>query len=57
MPQKIEASFVKQFYQFVDPIPKVSAFNAEQVKTNDMKIALEIATRSYLRMQTDVKSK
>jgi hypothetical protein len=57
MHKKIETSFVNSFYQLADPIPNHTPFSPEEVKASDMKIILEISTRSYLRMQTDVKTK
>lgn len=49
-------TFLHHFFHFECPQAKVTEFTEEELKNNDMKISLEIATRSTLRMQSDPKT-
>lgn len=45
-----------KFFYFEKPNPFDTHFTEEELKNNDMKITLEIATHSNLRMQSDTKT-
>lgn len=49
-------TFLHHFFDFEYPQAQVTEFTEEELKNNDMKISLEIATRSTLRMQSDPKT-
>lgn len=46
-------SFESDFFIYKTPVPLLSCYSEEFVRSNDLRLLLEIATRSYLRMYTD----
>jgi hypothetical protein len=48
--------FEEAFFDYNFPVPMVTIYNKEYAKNNDLRLLLEIATRSYLRMFTDPKT-
>lgn len=49
-------NFITEFFLFQDPKTLSTRYSEEEFKNNDMKISLEIATQSSLRMQSDPKT-
>lgn len=49
-------AFQKMFFDYQIPLPFKSVYHEHFIKSNDLRLLLEIATKSTLRMYTDSKS-
>ena len=50
------SSFESHFFEYQLPVPFQTKYSDDMVKSNDLRLLVEIATCSYLRMSTDPKT-